>query len=174
MLRVAAITLVLITAAFAQPKPRIDFDALLKVYPDLPWEFEIRYVTKADRETSMLRIYYDLQADAVRWRPEYAGSLAQVCHATIPEGEIKKLLVLMRDNDFSGLPTENQGLIAVADRVQQIVSVRLGKTVVRKVDRGNLNSPELKRIEDTLAGLLDSIKPESGAQCRMESVPARP
>ena len=158
----------------AQPRPRIDFDTLLKDFPDLPWSIEIRYVAKDSEAADMLRIHFDGQADAVRWRPEYAGSLASVCESTIPQGELKRLLTLMRDSNFNDLPTESENVIAVAIRGEQIVSVRLGKTVVRKIDRGNLNNAGLRRIQENLTAILDSISSESGAQCKMESVPARP
>lgn len=166
--------LMLLTTALAQPKPHIDFYALLKSFPDLPWNFEIRYVSKDRQSTDMLRIHYDGRANVVRWRAEYAGSLASVCRAALPEGEFKKLLELMRDTNFNDLPTESESVISVANRGEQIVSVRLARTVVRKTDRGNLSSPELKRIQDELGRLLNEITSESKAECEMESVPARP
>jgi hypothetical protein len=172
--RLVFVVMLLLLPALAQPKPRIDFDALLKSFPDLPWNFEIRYVAKDNGNTDMLRIHYNGQAEVVRWRPEYAGSLASVCQTKISEGEFKKLVILLRNANFNDLPSESEVVVAVAMTGQQTVSVRVGKTIVRKIDRGSLNSHELRQVEDRLAAVMDSINPESNARCEMESVPAQP
>jgi hypothetical protein len=59
------VLLLVCVATLAQPKPRIDFDRLIAALPDLPWEFEIRYVVHDGPNTDMLRIYYDGRADVV-------------------------------------------------------------------------------------------------------------
>src|SRR4051794_12032629 len=77
------VSVLICSLAAAQPKPRIDFDHLLQQFPDLPWDFEIRYVVHDGPSTDMLRLYYDGRADLVRWRPDYAGSLGEVCHSSL-------------------------------------------------------------------------------------------
>jgi hypothetical protein len=171
---VLLLLLLLPVIALAQPKPRIDFDSLLSVFPDLPWDFEIRYVTKSGSEADMLRLYYDARVDVVRWRAEYPGSLASVCHSTIDETSFRKLLVLMQGTKFNDLPTDERALREIADRGESIVSVRVGKTVVRKVDRHEREIAGLYDIEQMLEGWKKRVVEDSKADCGMESVPARP
>ena len=157
-----------------QSKPRIDFDSLLSAFPDLPWDFEIRYVTKNGAEADMLRLYYDARVDVVRWRAEYPGSLASVCHATIDETSFRKLLVLMQGTKFNDLPTDERLVRSVADTGESTVSVRVGKTVVRKVDRHERDIAGLVEIETMLEGWKKKVVDDPKSDCGMESVPARP
>jgi hypothetical protein len=170
----AAVSLLVLfcLTGFAQPKPRVDFDDLLQRFPDLPWDFEIRYVVKDQQETDMLRIYFDGRMDLIRWSPEHSGSLALVCHLKLTELEFKQLLQLFRAKKFNELPSENQSVVAVAYTGERIVSVRVGKTLVRKIDRGQLDSPALKQIEDSLEATIADA--ESKGDCDSESVPAKP
>jgi hypothetical protein len=166
--------LLLALSAFAQPKPRIDFESLLSVFPDLPWDFEIRYTTKSGSDADMLRLHYDTRLDLVRWRPGYPGSLASVCHSTIDEPSLRKLLELMRDRNFNDLPTDERLLRSIADRGEATVSVRVGKTVVRKVDRHERKIEGLAEIETTLESWKRKIADDPKSDCNMETVPARP
>lgn len=159
-------------SSFAQSKSRVDFDDLLKRFPDLPWDFEIRYVIKDQQNADMLRIYFDGRTDLVRWTPEDPGSLATVCHSKLTAPELKQLLQLFRDKKFNELPSENESVVAVAFTGEKIVSVRMGKTLVRKIDRGQLNSPALKQIENSLEATIADA--ENQADCSLEIVPARP
>jgi hypothetical protein len=173
-LKSAFFLLLFATSLFAQPKPRIDFDSLLSVFPDLPWDFEIRYVTKSGSDSDMLRLYYDARVDVVRWRAEYPGSLASVCHSSIDETSFRKLLVLMQGTRFNDLPTDERLVRSVADWGESTVSVRVGKTVVRKVDRHEREIAGLNEIEQMLDGWKQRIVDDPKSDCGMESVPARP
>ena len=172
----AAFTLLLlfVISAFGQPKPRIDFDRLLSQFPDLPWDFEIRYVLKSGSDADMLRIHYNGESELVRWRAEYPGSLASVCHSELKESDFRKLLELLRDKRFNDLPSDGQPLVAVAVTAEATVSVRLGKLVVRKVDRHQRERPSLREIESALDDISKAMAADSRSKCGMESVPARP
>ena len=160
--------------SFAQPKPRIDFDRLIAALPDLPWDFEIRYVVHEGPRTGMLRVYYDGHADVVRWRPEYAGSLASVCHSTLEETTMRRLLELMRDKNFNDLPSDNELVKAVALTSDRTMSVRVGRTIVRKIDRNERDNRALKDVEIFLEGIQTSVTADPQSKCDMESVPAKP
>ena len=158
----------------AQPRPRIDFDHLLRVFPDLPWDFEIRYVVHDGLSTDMLRLYYDGRADLVRWRPDDPGSLAEVCHGTIEDRQFRHLLELLRDKNFNDLPSDTDPLRTVANHSDATISVRVGKATVRKLDRHEHDNPALTAIEDELDSLQKSLTADQKTKCDMESVPARP
>ena len=160
--------------AVAQIKPRIDFDGLLKRFPDLPWDFEIRYVVHEGPSTDMLRLYYDGRADLVRWRPENQGSLAEVCHGTVDDKRFRHLLETLRDNQFNDLPSDDSPLRAVAQSADTTLSVRIGRIVVRKTDRHRRDNPKLAKIEDELDSLQKSISADPATSCAIESVPAKP
>jgi hypothetical protein len=172
----AACLLVLLFSlgSFAQPKPRIDFDGLLARFPDLPWDFEIRYVTKSSTVTDMLRLYYDARIDVVRWRPEYPGSLASVCHSALDQSSFRNVLELMRDKKFNDLPTDERLLRSIADQGESIVSVRVGRTVVRKADRHEREIAGLNEIEAVFDQWKQKVVTDPKADCGMESVPASP
>jgi hypothetical protein len=157
-----------------KPKPRIDFDGLISGLPDLPWDFEIRFVTKNGSDTDMLRIYYDGRVDLVRWRPDYPGSLASVCHSHIDDAAMKKLLELFRDKKFNDLPGDTQSVETVALSGEAIVSVRIGKLVVKKTDNHQRDIPGLLAIESALEDLKTVTLADSKSTCGMESVPAKP
>ena len=161
-------------SAWAQPKPRIDFDRLIAALPDLPWDFEIRYVVHEGPNTDMLRIYYDGRADVIRWKPDFAGSLASVCHSTIDDKSMRRMLELLRDKKFNDLPNDSESVVTVALSGDAMVSVRLGKTIVRKIDRHQRDNVALKEIEDFLDGLETSLTADPESKCDMESVPAKP
>jgi len=174
--QILAIVLILVgsVAAFAQPKPRIDFDRLLSLFPNLPWDFEIRYVVHAGQSTDMLRIYYDRSADVVRWRADYAGSLASVCHGHIEEKTMRGLLYLLRDKKFNDLPSNADSPVTVALTGDATVSVRLGRAIVRKTDHHQRDNPGLRAIETSLDQLSTGVVDDPRSTCDMESVPARP
>lgn len=168
---------ILLFASFAsaQVKPRINFDRLLSAFPNLPWDFEIRYVEKIGPRTGMLRIHFDGSADLVRWRPEYEGSLASVCHAQLEERMFRRVLELLRDRDFNNLPSDSEGVVAIARTSNEtVISVRLGRTIVRKFDRGQLQNDALTQIEDALNGIAVSLAADPKSECDMETVPAKP
>lgn len=158
----------------AQPKPRIDFNRLLSLYPDLPWDFEIRYVVQQGPSADMLRIYYDGRADVVRWRPDYAGSLASVCHGQLNDKTMRNLLELLRDKKFNDLPSDADAPVAIALTGDTTVSVRLGRTVVRKIDRHRRENAGLREIETFLDQLATGVVGDPQSTCGMESVPAKP
>ena len=160
--------------ATAQLKPRIDFDRLLHQFPNLPWDFEIRCVTHNADSTDMLRLYYDGRVDLVRWRPDYAGSLAQVCHGTIDDKQFRHVLELFRDKNFNDLPSEQEPFRTIAQHDDATVSVRLGKTSVKKIDRHEHDNPGLAAIEDELDSIQKSVGADPQTKCGMESVPASP
>ncbi len=161
-------------AALAQPKPRIDFDRLLSLFPDLPWDFEVRYVVNDGPSTDMLRIYYDGRADVIRWRPDYPGSLASVCHGRLAEKTMRGLLELLRDKKFNDLPSDADSPVTIALAGNATVSVRLGRTIVRKLDRGQRDNPGLSAIKTLLEELNAGIVADPKSTCDMESVPAKP
>ncbi|HWR17759.1 MAG TPA: hypothetical protein VN577_23215 [Terriglobales bacterium] len=169
-----AVLLLCVIASSAQTKPRIDFDRLLADFPNLPWDFEIRYVVKDAGSTDMLRIHYDGRTDLVRWNSASAGSLAQVCRSKMSRSDFRKLLDLFRKNKFNDLPTASESLVTVARGTQRIVSVRVGRMIVRKIDRGDLQSPELEQLETVLEQRITAITADSKATCEMEAVPAKP
>ncbi len=160
--------------AAAQPKPRIDFDHLLQLFPNLPWDFEIRYVTHDGASTDMLRLYYDGRTDLVRWRPDDPGSLAKVCHGNIDDRQFRQLLELFRDKKFNDLPSDNETFRTIAEHDDATVSVRVGKTTVRKFDRHEHDNPGLLAIEAELDSIQKMISADPKTKCGMESVPARP
>jgi len=159
---------------FAQPKPRIDFDRLLSLFPDLPWDFEIRYVLQEGPSADMLRIYYDGRADFIRWRPEYAGSLASVCHGQLDDKTMRQMLELLRDKKFNDLPSDADSPVSVALTGGATISVRLGRTIVRKIDRRQRENPGLREIETALDQLATGVAANPKSTCDMESVPAKP
>jgi len=159
---------------FAQPKPRIDFDRLIAALPDLPWDFEIRYVVHNGPSTDMLRLYYDGRVDVIRWKPDYPGSLASVCHSTIDDKTMRRRLELLRDKKFNDLPSDSESVVTVALAGDETVSVRVGRTIVRKIDRHQRDQAALKEIEDFLDGIEISITGDPQSNCDMESVPAKP
>jgi len=169
-----ATVLVVLLIAFAQPKPRIDFDHLLSLFPDLPWDFEIRYVVQQGPSADMLRIYYDGRADVVRWRPDYAGSLASVCHGYLDDKTLRGMLELLRDKKFNDLPSDADSPVAIALTGNATISVRLGRTIVRKIDHQQGKNPGLREIEALLDQITTSIVTDSKSTCDMESVPAKP
>jgi hypothetical protein len=165
--------------ATAQLKPRIDFDRLLQQFPNLPWDFEIRYVTHDAANTDMLRLYYDGRADIVRWRPNYAGSLAEVCHGTVDAKQLRHVLELFRDKNFNDLPSDQEPFRTVAQHTaaqhdDATISVRLGRIAVKKLDRHEHDNPGLAAIEDGLDSLEKSVSANPQTKCGMESVPASP
>ena len=160
--------------ALAQPKPRIDFDRLLSLFPNLPWDFEIRYVVQEGSSTDMLRIYYDGRADVVRWRPDYAGSLASVCHGHLDDKTLREFLELLRDKKFNDLPSDADSPVAVALTGDATVSVRLGRTIVRKTDRHQRENSSLREIQAVLEQLAAGLVADPKSTCDMESVPAKP
>lgn len=161
-------------AAFAQPKPRIDFDRLIAALPDLPWEFEVRYVVHNGPDTDMLRIYYDGRADVVRWKPDFPGSLASVCHSNLDDKTMRSLLELFRDKKFNDLPSDSTSVVTVALNGDATVSVRVGRTIVRKTDRRQRENAGLREIEVFLEGIQTSVTGDPQSKCEMESVPAKP
>ena len=158
----------------AQPKPRIEFDRLIAALPNLPWDFEIRYVVENGASTDMLRIHYDGGVDLVRWRQEYPGSLASVCHSTLDEKRLRRVLELLRDKRFNDLPSDNETLMTVALTGETTVSVRVGKLIVRKIDRHQVEIAGLKDIEAAFDAMITEIAADPKAKCGMESVPAKP
>lgn len=158
----------------AQPKPRIDFDRLIAALPDLPWEFEIRYVVKNGGNADMLRIHYDGAVDLIRWREEDPGSLALVCHSSLSERQMKGLLELLRDKKFNDLPSDSDSLVAVALSGDTTISVRLGKLVVRKIDRHQREIAGLQEIETLFDAMITEVGADAKGKCAMESVPAKP
>jgi hypothetical protein len=168
------VLLLICLSALAQPKPRIDFDRLLEALPDLPWDFEIRYVVQNGQNTDMLRIHYDGHVDLVRWRLDYPGSLAFVCNSSLDETAMRRLLELFRDKKFNDLPTDNRTVVTVANRGEETISVRLGKLIVRKVDRGQKENATLKEIENALDAIKTTVAADPKSKCEMESVPAKP
>ena len=168
------ISLLLTTSLLAQPRPRIDFDKLIQQFPNLPWDFEIRYVVHEGQRTNMLRLYYDERADLVRWGPEDAGSLAEVCHGAIEEKQLRHVLEVMRNEKFNDLPNDNAPLRTVADTGDATVSVRVGRTVVRKTDHRERDNPGLAAVEKELDSVLEFVATDPKTNCGMESVPARP
>lgn len=122
----------------------------------------------------MLRIYYDRRVDVIRWRPEYTGSLASVCHSSLDEKTMQHLLELLRDRKFNDLPSDNELVKSIALTTDRTVSVRLGRTIVRKTDRNERENPALKEIESFLEGIQTSVTADSQSKCDMESVPAKP
>jgi hypothetical protein len=159
---------------FGQPKPRIDFDKLLARFPDLPWDFEIRYVVHDGPRTDMLRIYYDGRVHLVRWRPDHPGSLAQVCHAATDDKQLQHLLEVFRDQKFNDLPSDNESLRTIAETGDATVSVRVGKTIVRKIDRRQRDNPGLQQVERELDMIQKTVAADPKTNCGMESVPAKP
>lgn len=174
--RVALVFLLCLGAsvALAQPKPHIDFDRLIADLPDLPWDFEIRYVVESGHDTDMLRLHYDGTVDLVRWREEYPGSLASVCHASLSEKQLRRVLELLRDKKFNDLPSDSESLVTVALSGRAIVSVRIGKVVVRKIDRHQREISGLKDIEAALDAMITEVAANPKSKCEMESVPAKP
>lgn len=172
----AAVVLLLLVClgALGQPKPRIDFDRLIAALPDLPWDFEIRYVVHDGPETDMVRIYYDARADVIRWKPDYSGSLASVCHSTIDEKTMRRLLELLRDKKFNDLKSDGESLVTVALNGDATVSVKVGRIIVRKIDRHQRANAALKEVEAFLDGIETSITADPQSKCDMESVPAKP
>jgi hypothetical protein len=171
---VLAIFLLLTIPLLAQPKPRIDFEKLLQQFPDLPWEFEIRYVIHDGPRTDMLRLYNDERADLVRWRPEDPGSLAEVCHSTLEEKQLRHLLETMRDRNFNDLPSDSEMLRTIAETGDATVSVRVGRTTLRKIDRHERDNPGLAAVEKELDSALKFVATDPETKCGMESVPAKP
>ncbi len=160
--------------ASAQFKPRIDFDRLLHQFPNLPWDFEIRYVTHDAASTDMLRLYYDGRIDLIRWRADYAGSLAEVCHGNIDDKQLRHVLELFRDKNFNDLSSDQEPFRTVAQHDDATVSARLGKLAVKKIDRHEHDNPGLTAIEDELESLEQSVSHDQNTKCGMESVPAKP
>jgi hypothetical protein len=172
---VAVVVLLMVgLSIWAQPKPRIDFDRLIAALPDLPWDFETRYVVHDGPNTDMLRIYYDGRADVVRWKPDYPGSLASVCHSSLDDKTMRRLLELFRDKKFNDMPSDSDSVVAVALTGDATVSVRLGRTIVRKFDRHQREDAALKEIEEFLDGIETSITADPHSKCDMESVPQKP
>lgn len=164
----------LCTAAGAQVKPRIDFDRLLHIFPNLPWDFEIRYVVHDPPNTDMLRLYYDGRGDLVRWRTDDRGSLAEVCHANLDDKQLHHLLETFRDKNFNDLPSDSEPLRTIAEHADATVSVRVGRTTVRKIDRHEHDNPGLVVVETELDSIETIIAADPKTKCGMESVPARP
>jgi hypothetical protein len=173
--KVATLVVLLLVclSSWGQPKPRIDFDRLIAAFPDLPWDFEIRYVVHDGQNTDMLRIYYDARADVIRWKPDYPGSLASVCHSTIDDKTMRRLLELLRDKKFNDLPSD-ASVVTVALSGDATVSVRVGRTIVRKTDRRQRENGTWKQIEEFLDGIVTGITADPQSECDMESVPAKP
>ncbi|HVZ18585.1 MAG TPA: hypothetical protein VG897_15805 [Terriglobales bacterium] len=166
--------LILAIQLLAQPRSRIDFNGLLQRFLNLPWDFEIRYVVHDQLNTDMLRLYYDGRADLIRWRPSDPGSLAEVCHGTIDNRQLRYLLELLRDKNFNDLLSDSEPLRTIANHGDATISVRVGKTTVRKLDRHEHDNPSLAAIEDELDSLQKSITADPKTKCGMESVPAKP
>lgn len=158
----------------AQPKPRINFDRLIADLPDLPWDFEIRYVVESGHDTDMLRIHYDGTVDLVRWREEYPGSLASVCHSSLNEKQLRRVLELLRDKKFNELSSDSETFVTVGLNGQTTVSVRVGKTVVRKIDRHQREIAGLKDVEAVFDSMVTEVAADPKSKCGMESVPAKP
>lgn len=168
------VSVLICISAVAQVKPRIDFDRLLQQFPDLPWDFEIRYVTHDGLNTDMLRIHYDARLDLVKWRPGDQGSLSEVCHANLEEKPFRHLLETFRDKNFNDLPSDAAPLRSIADQGDTTVSVRLGKTTVRKTDRHEGENSGLIAIENELHSIQTTISADPKTTCGMETVPAKP
>ena len=166
--------LILTTALLSQPRSHIDFDGLLKQFPDLPWDFEIRYVVHDPPRTDMFRIYYDGRADLIHWRPTDPGSLAEVCHGTIADKQFQHLLETLRDKNFNNLPSDDEPLRTVSQSTDATLSVRLGKTIVRKTDRHQRENPKLAQLEEELLSLQQTLVADPATKCDLESVPAKP
>ena len=160
--------------ALAQIKPRISFDRLLEQFPDLPWDFEIRYVVHDGLNTDMLRIHSDARVDLVKWRPSDQGSLSEVCHANLEEKPFRHLLETLRDKKFNDLPSDEAPVRSIADQGETTISVRLGKTTVRKSDRHERANPGLAAIESELSAIQTSVAADPETTCSMETVPAKP
>ena len=168
------IGLLLCVTVLAQPRARIDFDHLISELPDLPWDFEIRYVVHSGPATDMLRIHYDAHSEVVRWRPDDPGSLAEVCSSQLDSKTMRHLLELLRDKKFNDLPSDNELLHRAALTTDATVSVRLGRTIVSKIDRNERDNPALKQIEAYLDDLKTSVTADPEAKCETQSVPAKP
>jgi hypothetical protein len=87
---------------------------------------------------------------------------------------LRKLLELLRDKKFNDLPSEPESLVTVALHGETTISVRLGRTVVRKIDRGQIENAAFAQIEDSLRDLGTVVAADPKSKCDMESVPARP
>ena len=172
--RVLFVVLLVCATALAQVKPHIDFERLLQQFPDLPWDFEIRYVVHDGPNTDMLRIHADARIDLVKWRPSDQGSLSEVCHADLGEKQFRHLLETFRDKKFNDLPSDDAPVRAVADQGETTVSVRLGKTTVRKTDRHERDNPGLSAIETELHSIQTGVVADPQTKCGMETVPAKP
>ena len=168
------VSVLICSLATAQIKPRIDFDHLLKIFPNLPWDFEIRYVVHDQLNTDMLRLYYDGRADLVRWRPDDRGSLAEVCHANLDDKQLRHILETFRDKNFNDLPSDSEPLRTIAEHGDAIVSVRVGRTTVRKIDRHQHDNPGVEAVETELDSIEKIIAADPKTKCGLESVPARP
>ena len=168
------VSVLICSLAAAQAKPHIDFDRLLQQFPDLPWDFEIRYVTREGLNTDMLRIHYDARADVVKWRPGDQGSLSEVCHANLEEKPFRHLLETFRDKNFNELPSDKAPLRTIDAPADITISVRLGKTTVRKTDRHESDNPGLAAIETELRSIQTSVAADPQTKCAMETVPAKP
>jgi len=160
--------------AFAQVKPHIDFDQLLREFPDLPWDFEIRYVVREGLNTDMLRIHSDARMDLVKWRPGDQGSLSEVCHSNLEEKPFRHLLETFREKKFNDLPSDDAPVRAIAEEGETTVSVRLGKTTVRKTDRHERENPGLAALESELSAIQTGLVADPKTTCGMETVPAKP
>lgn len=168
------VVLLLCATAFGQIKPHIDFDRLLQQFPDLPWDFEIRYVIHEGANTDMLRIHSDAGVDLVKWRPGDQGSLSEVCHANLDGKRFRHLLETFRDENFNDLPSDGAPLRTIAESSETTVSVRLGNTTVRKTDRHEHDNPGLAAIENELHSIQTGIAADPQTKCGMETVPAKP
>jgi hypothetical protein len=97
-----------------------------------------------------------------------------VCHSSLDEKIVRNLLELLRDKKFNDLPSDNELVKSVALTTERTVSVRLGRTVVRKIDRNERQNTALREIEFFLEGIQTSVTADSESKCDMESVPAKP
>ena len=163
--------------AFAQPRPRIDFDAILK-NPNLSEEFEIRYLVRGLRESplnvEMLRIWGDRRASFTSWTAEHPGPLVPVCRMALPDAEFRRMVELLRDRKFAELPSDDSILMEAAEREESIVSVRLEKLSIKKVDRHDPDKPNpgLEEIERALTAVEKKVA-EDG-KCKIEMAARRP
>jgi hypothetical protein len=87
---------------------------------------------------------------------------------------MRHLLELFRDKKFNDLPSDSSSVVTVALSGDATVSVRVGRTIVRKTDRRQRENVGLKEIEVFLDGIQTSVTGDPRSKCEMESVPAKP
>ncbi len=163
--------------------PRIDFDRLLND-PNLLDKFELRYSVRDNSTASdsalgsfQLSIEGDGRASLILWRPHYVGSLAPVCHSSVSNDQLTKLLELLRDTRFTDIHDDSgTRLEAAAWSRRTALTVKLGRVSVtkRNVHDPSRKHPQLDRVEHLLDELARDVHSRAKQPCELEAVPARP